>query len=68
MWSSPYSLSNDNIITMDKKELIEALSKIMDKRATDEEDWHKAADELLLEYINDPEIEKAYTDIPKWYA
>ena len=29
---------------------------------------HAEADELLLQYINDPEIEKAFEEVPKWYA
>ena len=34
----------------------------------DPEVAHSEADELLLGYINDPEIEKAFEEIPKWYA
>jgi hypothetical protein len=29
---------------------------------------HSEADELLLSYINDPEIEKAFEEVPKWYS
>lgn len=29
---------------------------------------HKAADEALLEFIDDPEITAAFNDIDKWYA
>lgn len=35
---------------------------------TDVEHDHAEADDLLIEYINDPEIEKAYDRIEKWYA
>lgn len=34
----------------------------------DMEASHAEADELLLQYINDPEIEKAFEEVPKWYA
>ena len=29
---------------------------------------HAEADELLLQYINDPEIEKVFEEVPKWYS
>lgn len=29
---------------------------------------HAEADELLLEYLNDPEIEAAFEEVPKWYC
>lgn len=32
------------------------------------ETQHVEADALLCKYINDPEIEAAYHDVPKWYA
>ena len=33
-----------------------------------EAEGHMEADRLLLEYINDPEVTKAFADIPrKWY-
>jgi hypothetical protein len=35
---------------------------------TDEEIAHGRADEMLLEYIGDPEITEAFNNIPKWYA
>jgi hypothetical protein len=34
----------------------------------DPEVAHSEADELLLQYINDPEIEKAFEEVPKWYS
>lgn len=34
----------------------------------DEEVMHVKADEALLEYINDPEVTKAFDSIDKWYA
>ena len=35
---------------------------------TDVEAVHAEADELLLNYINDSEIEKAFENVPRWYA
>ena len=35
--------------------------------AGDSEAVHAEADELLLNYINDPEIEKVFEEVPKWY-
>lgn len=32
------------------------------------EEGHIRADELLLEYINDPEITKTFNELGKWYA
>lgn len=29
---------------------------------------HSEADELLLNYINDPEIEEVFEEVPKWYS
>lgn len=34
----------------------------------DPEVAHSEADEAILRYINDPEIEKAFEEVPKWYA
>lgn len=34
----------------------------------DTEMIHVTADELLLEYINDPDIKEAFNKIRKWYA
>ena len=35
---------------------------------SDYEIAHWKADELLIEYINDKEIEEAYDKVGKWYA
>lgn len=53
--------------TMTKEELIEALQRVVTKDG-DEEDWHVAADDLILSYINDEKVSEAYHRIPKWYA
>jgi len=51
---------------MTKEELIIKL-KILAERGLPEED-HLDADELLLEYIGDPEIQIAFDNILKWYS
>lgn len=56
---------------MEKEELIKKLNEVMTPvkgRLRDAENWHSEADNLLLEYINDPEIATAYNKIKKWYA
>lgn len=55
---------------MEKIELIRKLNilKIDTDNNGDEEDNHKEADKLLLEFIDDKEIAKAFNDIYKWYA
>jgi hypothetical protein len=50
---------------MTKEELLKALSECDEG---DEEVNHVKADDLLLEYINDPEITLAFESIDKWYA
>ena len=34
----------------------------------DREDAHVEADKLLLEYIKDPQIKRAYDKLYKWYS
>jgi hypothetical protein len=51
---------------MTKKELIRDLTEL--KNSKDTESAHIDADELLVEFINDPEIKAAYDAIRKWYA
>lgn len=53
-------------IKISRKELIEALRELANLK--DAELAHEEADELILNYINDPVIEKAYEEVPKWYA
>ena len=50
------------------EELRSRLREIADRRLKDAEVDHGVADGLLLEFINDPEVTKAYSDIEKWYA
>ena len=51
---------------MTKDELIKALHDCRDNMDT--ETGHAKADDLLVEYINDPDIQEAYDAIGKWYA
>ena len=51
---------------MTRDELVEQLKMLAG--IGDPECSHVDADELLLEYINDPEVSKAFFSIDKWYA
>ena len=50
----------------DKRKLIETLKEL--KELGDMELSHIEADEALLRFINDKEIEDAYESISKWYS
>ena len=50
-----------------KEVLLKSLGEIA-KIGGDQEAAHLAADRALIQYINDPEVKKAYEKIPKWYA
>ena len=49
-----------------KKDLIDKLNEIDNNG--DKESNHGLADDLLIDYINDADIYKAYGRINKWYA
>lgn len=55
---------------MEKRELVQKLNilKISTDNNGDEEENHQEADKLLLKFINEEEITKAFNDIRKWYA
>lgn len=54
---------------MTKEELLDALRKLSGKRrGSDPEQDHAAADALLIEFIDDPDVAIAYTAVDKWYA
>lgn len=53
---------------MTKNELLEKLASIGAKVKNEKEEDHFEADLLLIEYINDPDIKRAYDKIPKWYS
>jgi hypothetical protein len=50
---------------MTREQLIERLYGLKDHARPDSHAW---ADDALLEYINDPEVTRAYGEITKWYA
>lgn len=51
---------------MTKEKLIEELKKC--ELNGDTECAHSNADDLIIEYINDPEIKAAYDAVDKWFA
>ena len=50
---------------MTKEDLIKTLNELTE---ADPELAHSEADELLIRYINDKDIEEAFEEVPKWYA
>ena len=55
-------------VRMNKQDLLEILRYIREELKEDEERSHLAADEALLDYINDDDVTKAFNMIKKWYA
>ena len=51
---------------MTKDELLEKLTWLA--MSDDIEDAHGKVDDALLDYINDPDITKAFNDVPRWYS
>jgi hypothetical protein len=51
---------------MSKEELLKKLKEY--EGLGDTEMAHGYADDVLIEFINDKDIEKAYEKIDKWYA
>lgn len=51
---------------MKKEELLKRLKELQGEGDT--EAAHSIADNLLIEFINDPDITEAYEAIDKWYA
>ena len=49
-------------------ELIQRLNETNKKYSGDQEAAHCYADEILLAYINDVRVRKAFDAIEKWYA
>lgn len=49
-----------------KDELISMLKKLSE--SDDYEVTHSLADDLIIRYINDEEIENAYNEVGKWYS
>jgi hypothetical protein len=54
------------IIPITREKLISRLKELGEESTSEE--GHGEADDLLIEYINDPEIKEAYENIGKWYA
>ena len=50
-----------------KKEAMETLQELSELKH-DPEVAHIEADEVLIRLINDKEVEKAFDEVPKWYA
>ena len=48
-----------------KAEAIATLNELVE---ADPEIAHSEADEILLRLVNDKDVEKAYDEVPKWYA
>lgn len=48
--------------------LIADLRELTRRKSRDTESIHQEADQLLLRFINDPEVTAAYKAVPKWYA
>jgi len=55
---------------MEKEQLLKELAKeeTYGDGVVDTEKTHIKADKLLLEFINDSEITKAFNKIDKWYS
>lgn len=53
---------------MNKEYLLEELKKLSGELTRDYEYTHIKADDLLLKYINDKEITKAFENVGRWYA
>ena len=51
---------------MTKTELLKILNACAEN--SDREVAHGDADDALIAYINDPDIEAAYGEVSKWYA
>lgn len=53
---------------MTTQELVEHLKVAQKLSEDDEERAHIVADNLLLQFINNPEITAAFEAVKKWYA
>jgi hypothetical protein len=51
---------------MTKKEAIEKLKAAA--KTFDADTAHRDADDILVQYIKDPQITRAYKAVPKWYS
>ena len=62
--SGSLPLPSNNI---EKNKLLSIL-KSLATNSNDKEYGHQSADRVLLNYINDPEVTKAFNDVEKWYC
>lgn len=54
---------------MTKKQLLARLKQLLNPIDNHDVEYvHVKADQLLIDYINDPKVTKLYSSIPKWYA
>lgn len=53
-------------MALSRKQLVHALTALTE--ANDAEVAHSAADQLLIEYIDDEEIADLFKSIVKWYS
>lgn len=54
------------VTDLKREYVLKSLRDLQSSRDT--EGTHASADQLLLEFIDDAEIEEAYRAVPKWYA
>lgn len=54
------------LVSGDKRALLKRLRQLA--KSKDPEEAHDEAEMLLLEYLDDEAISKAYQNVPKWYA
>jgi hypothetical protein len=59
-------METENINSKLTKE--ELIKQLKDLEGGDQETSHIKADELLIEFINDPEVTDAFECIDKWYS
>ena len=64
--SKVLELQKNNEPAITKVELLSNLRELTEIR--DPEITHVEADELLIKYINDKDIERAFDEVPKWYS
>ena len=53
---------------MTKDELVAEMQRIILANRVDPEASHAEVDDLLVQYINDPEVTELFDKMEKWYA
>jgi hypothetical protein len=61
--------ANESGEVVTRDELLKNLRALLDDndKYNGPEEWHKAADQYLLDFIDDDDVYRAFYDIPKWY-